>query len=55
VKPGSSPLVGLLIHLEVDLPVYMAGAMVAIACRMGTMGREDSLIVVGYKAMDLVK
>jgi hypothetical protein len=40
-------LAGLLRSLVVDLPVYMAGAMVAIACRMGMMVRLESLIVTG--------
>jgi len=33
--------------------VYMAGAMVAIVCRMGTMEMEDSFIAVGYNEMAL--
>lgn len=33
--------------------MYVAGAMVAIACRMGTMGMEDSFIVACYNVMGL--
>lgn len=36
---------------ETDLPVYMAGAMVAIACKMGTTRLGGSLIVADYNVL----
>lgn len=36
---------------EANIPVYMAGAMVAIACKMGTTRLDGSLIVDSYKVM----
>jgi hypothetical protein len=46
-----SSLAGFSKCLVVDLPVYMAGAMVAMACRMGMMVRLESLIVTGRYAI----